>query len=124
MKLLISGPLAGQHGGEVVFQGSHEQLVKSPKSLTTKYLTGIEEIPVPDRRRKWTNSVQIVGARENNLKNISVKFPLNTLTVITGVSGSGKSSLISKILTPALTKILGGYGEKRGTTMLFWVIIK
>lgn len=108
------GPLAGQHGGEVVFQGSHEQLVKSPKSLTTKYLTGIEEIPVPDRRRKWTNSVQIVGARENNLKNISVKFPLNTLTVITGVSGSGKSSLISKILTPALTKILGGYGEKTG----------
>lgn len=108
------GPLAGQHGGEVVFQGSHEKLVKSPESLTTKYLTGLEEIPIPARRRKWTNSIKIVGARENNLKNIDVKFPLNTLTVITGVSGSGKSSLISKILTPALTKILGGYGEKTG----------
>ncbi|WP_163326083.1 excinuclease ABC subunit UvrA [Draconibacterium mangrovi] len=108
------GPMAGQHGGEVVFQGTHDDLVKNPQSLTTKYLTGIEDIPVPTRRRKWTNSIQVVGARENNLKNVTVKFPLNTLTVITGVSGSGKSSLISKILTPALTKILGGYGEKTG----------
>ncbi|WP_297093568.1 excinuclease ABC subunit UvrA [uncultured Draconibacterium sp.] len=108
------GPMAGQHGGEVVFQGTHTDLVKNPQSLTTKYLTGIEDIPVPAQRRKWTNSIQVVGARENNLKNVTVKFPLNTLTVITGVSGSGKSSLISKILTPALTKILGGYGEKTG----------
>ncbi|QIA08585.1 excinuclease ABC subunit UvrA [Draconibacterium halophilum] len=108
------GPMAGQHGGEVVFQGTHTDLVKNPKSLTTKYLTGIENIPVPKQRRKWTNAIEVVGARENNLKNISVKFPLNTLTVITGVSGSGKSSLISKILTPALTKILGEYGEKTG----------
>ena len=108
------GPMAGQHGGEVVFQGTHTELVKNPKSLTTKYLTGIENIPVPTQRRKWTNSIQVIGARENNLKNVTVKFPLNTLTVITGVSGSGKSSLISKILTPALTKILGGYGEKTG----------
>ncbi|WP_319480159.1 excinuclease ABC subunit UvrA [uncultured Draconibacterium sp.] len=108
------GPMAGQHGGEVVFQGTHADLVKNPKSLTTKYLTGIENIPVPAQRRKWTNSIQVIGARENNLKNVTVKFPLNTLTVITGVSGSGKSSLISKILTPALTKILGGYGEKTG----------
>nr|WP_319569806.1 excinuclease ABC subunit UvrA [uncultured Draconibacterium sp.] len=108
------GPMAGQHGGEVVFQGTHTDLIKNPKSLTTKYLTGIENIPVPTQRRKWTNSIQVIGARENNLKNVTVKFPLNTLTVITGVSGSGKSSLISKILTPALTKILGGYGEKTG----------
>jgi excinuclease ABC subunit A len=108
------GPMAGQHGGEVVFQGTHNELVKNPQSLTTKYLTGVENIPVPTRRRKWTNAIQVVGARENNLKNVTVKFPLNTLTVITGVSGSGKSSLISKILTPALTKILGGYGEKTG----------
>jgi excinuclease ABC subunit A len=106
--------MAGQHGGEVVFQGTHNELVKNPQSLTTKYLTGVENIPVPTRRRKWTNAIQVVGARENNLKNVTVKFPLNTLTVITGVSGSGKSSLISKILTPALTKILGGYGEKTG----------
>ena len=108
------GPLAGQHGGEVVFQGNHEELEKKPESLTTKYLTGIEKIEVPKQRRKWTNSIEIIGARENNLKNIRVRFPLNTMTVVTGVSGSGKSSLVTKILTPALTKILGGYGERTG----------
>ncbi len=108
------GPLAGQHGGEVVFQGNHEELAKKPESLTTKYLTGVEKIPVPERRRKWTNFIEVVGARENNLKNVRVKFPLNTMTVVTGVSGSGKSSLVTKILTPALTKILGGYGERTG----------
>lgn len=108
------GPLAGQHGGEVVFQGNHEELAKKPESLTTKYLTGVEKIAVPARRRKWTNFIEVVGARENNLKNIRVKFPLNTMTVVTGVSGSGKSSLVTKILTPALTKILGGYGERTG----------
>ncbi|RIJ45947.1 excinuclease ABC subunit A [Maribellus luteus] len=108
------GPLAGQHGGEVVFQGNHEELAKKPESLTTKYLTGVEKIPVPERRRKWTNFIEVVGARENNLKNIRVRFPLNTMTVVTGVSGSGKSSLVTKILTPALTKILGGYGERTG----------
>lgn len=108
------GPLAGQHGGEVVFQGNHQQLAEKPESLTTKYLTGIEKIKVPSQRRKWSNYIEIVGARENNLKNVTVKFPLNTMTVITGVSGSGKSSLVSKILTPALTKMLGGYGERTG----------
>lgn len=108
------GPLAGQHGGEVVFQGSHKELERKPESLTTKYLTGIEKIEVPARRRKWSNYIEITGARENNLKNIDVRFPLNTLTVVTGVSGSGKSSLVSKILFPALTKILGGYGERTG----------
>src|SRR5690554_4762257 len=104
------GPLAGQHGGEVVFQGSHKELERKPESLTTKYLTGVEKIEVPKQRRKWSNFIEILGARENNLKNISVKFPLNTITVVTGVSGSGKSSLVSKILFPALTKVLGGYG--------------
>jgi excinuclease ABC subunit A len=108
------GPLAGQHGGEVVFQGTHEELEKNPESLTTKYLTGIEKIEVPQQRRKWSNFVEILGARENNLKNLTIKFPLNTLTVVTGVSGSGKSSLVSKILFPALTKIMGGYGERTG----------
>ncbi len=108
------GPLAGQHGGEVVFQGNHTELEKKPESLTTKYLTGVEKIEVPKQRRKWTNFIEVVGARENNLRNVNVKFPLNTMTVVTGVSGSGKSSLVSKILTPALTKILGGYGERTG----------
>ncbi|SHF68515.1 Excinuclease ABC subunit A [Mariniphaga anaerophila] len=108
------GPFAGQHGGEVVFQGNHEELAKKPESLTTKYLTGIEKIEVPAQRRKWSNFIEILGARENNLKNLNVKLPLNTLTVITGVSGSGKSSLVSKILFPALTKLLGGYGERTG----------
>ena len=113
-EIIDIGPMAGRNGGTIVFQGNHTEILKRPESLTTKYLTGIEEIKVPERRRKWTNSIEIKGARENNLKNLTVKFPLNTLTVVTGVSGSGKSSLVSKILFPALTKILGGYGERSG----------
>ncbi len=113
-EIIDIGPLAGIHGGEIVFQGSHQQLKQNPNSLTTKYLLGTEKIEVPEYRRKWSNFVEIVGARENNLKNLRVKIPLNTLTVVTGVSGSGKSSLVSKILFPALTKLMGGYGEKSG----------
>ncbi|HKI88764.1 MAG TPA: hypothetical protein VKA38_07050, partial [Draconibacterium sp.] len=92
-EIIDIGPFAGQHGGEVVFQGNHTELEKKPDSLTTKYLTGEEKIEIPKQRRKWTNSIELVGARENNLKNLRIKFPLNTLTVVTGVSGSGKSSL-------------------------------
>ncbi len=113
-EIIDIGPLAGQHGGEVVFHGNHQQLKEKPESLTTKYLSGVEKIEIPKHRRKWTNCIEVVGARENNLKNLRLKFPLNTLTVVTGVSGSGKSSLVSKILFPALTKILGGYGERTG----------
>ncbi len=113
-EIIDIGPLAGQHGGEIVFQGNHELLEQKPESLTTKYLTGVEKIEVPQQRRKWSNYIEVVGARENNLKNLRVKFPLNTMTVVTGVSGSGKSSLVSKILSPALTKILGNYGERTG----------
>jgi len=113
-EIIDIGPYAGQHGGEVVFHGNHTELHKSPESLTTKYLTGEEKIEVPNQRRKWSNSIEIIGARENNLKNVTVKFPLNTMTVVTGVSGSGKSSLVSKVLSPALTKILGGYGDRTG----------
>lgn len=119
-QIIDIGPFAGQHGGEVVFQGTHDELEKKPDSLTTKYLTGIERIEVPKQRRKWSNSIDIIGARENNLKNLKVKFPLNTLTVVTGVSGSGKSSLVSKILFPALTKLLGGYGERTGHHDAIW----
>lgn len=108
------GPHAGTHGGEVVFAGDHEHLRQSGTSLTADYLTGRRSIELPAFRRKWNNYLEISGARENNLKNLKVKFPLNTITVVTGVSGSGKSSLVTQILYPALAKIIGGYGERTG----------
>ncbi len=108
------GPLAGRHGGEVVFEGSFAKLLKDDKSLTARYMNGIERIPVPSSRRKWSNYLKIEGARENNLDGIDVKFPLNVFTVVSGVSGSGKSTLISSILYPALNKRINGTGEKPG----------
>jgi len=109
------GPAAGVHGGELVFQGDINQLKTAKGSLTADYITGRKKIEVPSFRRKWTNSIEVIGAKENNLKNIDVKFPLNILTVITGVSGSGKSTLVSSILHPGLSKLLGNYlGKKTG----------
>jgi len=108
------GPMAGRHGGEVVFQGNHSALLREGKSLTARYMNGLDKIPVPPARRKWSNYIELKGARENNLTGIDVKFPLNVLTVVTGVSGSGKSSLVSSILFPALNKQLNGTGEKPG----------
>jgi excinuclease ABC subunit A len=108
------GPLAGRQGGEVVFAGTYKDLISKSDGLTAKYLTNREKIEIPRLRRKWTDSIEIIGAHENNLKNINVKIPLNILTVVTGVSGSGKSSLVKNILYPALSKIIGGYGEKSG----------
>ncbi|MFA5587813.1 MAG: excinuclease ABC subunit UvrA [Mariniphaga sp.] len=113
-QIIDIGPFAGQHGGKVVFQGTLEELEQKPESLTTKYLTGKEKIEVPKFRRKCRNAIEVVGARENNLKNINIKFPLNTLTAVTGVSGSGKSSLVSEILFPAVAKTLGEYSERSG----------
>jgi excinuclease ABC subunit A len=107
------GPMAGSLGGEVVFSGTHADLLLS-NGLTAKYLTGREVIPVPAKRRTWKAHIEINGARENNLKNISVKFPLDVMTVVTGVSGSGKSTLVKRILYPAVQKHLGGYGEQTG----------
>ncbi len=107
------GPMAGSLGGEVVFSGKHNDLLRSD-SLTAKYLTGREEIPVPTKRRKWKHYVEIKSASENNLQHLNVKFPLDVMTVVTGVSGSGKSTLVRKILYPAFTKQLGGYGEQTG----------
>ena len=105
------GPGAGIKGGEVVFSGSPRQLVESRDSLTGAYLSGRRMIPVPTARRKGNGkSVSIKGARLNNLKNISAKIPLGTFTCVTGVSGSGKSSLINGILYPALSRHL--YGSK------------
>ena len=107
------GPEAGTFGGELVAQGTFEEILKST-SLTAKYLNGELEIKTPRIRRKWSNYIEILGARENNLQNIDVKFPLECLTVVTGVSGSGKSTLVKKILFPAMQKKLDGIGEKAG----------
>ncbi|HYK75775.1 MAG TPA: excinuclease ABC subunit UvrA [Daejeonella sp.] len=109
------GPQAGTHGGELVFAGSFTEILKDKNSLTGQYLSGQEKIAIPSRRRKWNDYVEIKGARENNLKNVSVKFPLNVLTVVSGVSGSGKTSLVKRILQPALQKAIGNYsGEQTG----------
>lgn len=108
------GPLAGENGGNVVFSGTFSQLQDADNSLTAKYLTGEMKIEVPRTRRKWTNYIELSGVRENNLKGFNIKFPLNVMVAVTGVSGSGKSSLIKRILYPALKKIYGGYGDKTG----------
>jgi excinuclease ABC subunit A len=113
-EIIDIGPRAGQHGGEVVFQGAFRKLEATPDSLTTQYLNGTRKIETPTSRRSWNNAIEIVGARENNLQNLNVKIPLNILHVITGVSGSGKSSLMKKVLYPALKKIKGGYADKTG----------
>lgn len=105
------GPKAGRLGGEVVYQGDVANLNKKSDSYTVKYLTGKEKIDVPNPRRKWNNYIEVKGARQNNLKNIDVKFPLNVMTVVTGVSGSGKSSLICEVLYNALLKV---YKESSG----------
>ena len=113
-EIIDIGPEAGEHGGELVFQGSFGDLAKDNKSYTALYLTGRKEIPVPERRRNWRDFIEIKGAVEHNLKNIDVKIPLNILNVITGVSGSGKSTLVSDILYPALKRRYGGYADKTG----------
>ena len=112
-EIIDIGPEAGTFGGEVVAAGSFEDLLNS-NSLTAGYLNGTLEISVPQKRRPWTNSINIVGARQNNLKNINVSFPLGVFTAVTGVSGSGKSTLVKKILYPALAREVGSYGSKPG----------
>ena len=107
------GPEAGTFGGELVAQGTFDEILNA-SSLTAQYLNGELEIKTPRIRRKWSNYIEILGAREHNLQNINVKFPLECLTVITGVSGSGKSTLVKKILFPAMQKKLDGVGEKAG----------
>ena len=114
-QIIDIGPEAGRLGGELIFQGSGPEIMHHPVSLTGKYLSGKLNIPVPAHRRGWHDYIEIKGASQNNLKQIDVKFPLNVLTVISGVSGSGKSSLVRSILYPALRKHLGGYAEKTGS---------
>ena len=128
--LIDIGPDAGRLGGEIVFQGSmssviahdikeqkalNEKLLKDyPRSYTIKYLSGEDTIPVPKSRRPWNMAIEIRGARMNNLKGIDVKFPLNVLNVVTGVSGSGKSSLVKGILYPALKRHLNEVADSPG----------
>jgi len=108
------GPLAGRLGGKLVFQGPPEQIAHVAESYTGQFLLQKDYIQIPEKRRKWNNFIEIQGARENNLKNLHVRFPLNILTLITGVSGSGKSSLVKNILTPALNRHYKRMGNKAG----------
>ena len=107
------GPEAGTHGGNLMFTGTYDDIIKDGNSLTGRYLSGKEEIAIPKSRRKWNDFIEIKGARENNLKHVSAKFPLGVLTVVTGVSGSGKTSLVKRILAPALQKTLGNYNAEQ-----------
>lgn len=113
-QIIDIGPKAGKFGGEIVFQGTHADLLAAKNSLTADYLTGRIQIPVPERRRKLNSKILIKGARENNLKNIDVSIPLNGLICISGVSGSGKSTLIKQIFHPAMLKALGKSSNKIG----------
>lgn len=109
------GPQAGRLGGEVVYQGTLDGLEKAENSYTAKYLTGRETIPVPAHRRLWHNYIEIEGAVHNNLKNITVRFPLYAMTVVTGVSGSGKSSLVRDVFYRSLARCYDEEGEMPGT---------
>jgi len=112
-EIIDLGPEAGSHGGHLVFQGDAKALTKA-NTLTSDYLNHVKSVSDKTEIRTSNNYINVFGARENNLKGVDCKFPLNAMTVVSGVSGSGKSSLIKKIVYPSLMKKLGGYGEKTG----------
>jgi excinuclease ABC subunit A len=108
------GPLASHLGGEVIAEGDYDEIIGNPNSLTGKYLNGILSIDAPKKVRKWSSSITVEGARQHNLKDITVEFPLNVLCVVSGVSGSGKTTLIKHILYPGLKKMQGEPTDKVG----------
>jgi excinuclease ABC subunit A len=112
--IIDMGPLASHLGGEVIAEGDYDAIINNKESLTGKYLSGVLNIEPPKNIRKWNRSIKVEGARQNNLKNITVEFPLNTLCVISGVSGSGKTTLVKQILYPALQKLKGEFIDKAG----------
>ena len=123
------GPGAGEHGGEVIAEGTAKEIMKNPKSITGAYLSGKMKVPVPKERRKPTGYLKVIGAKQNNLKNIDVDIPLGVMTCVTGVSGSGKSSLVNEILYKTLARklnraktISGEHKEIQGIDQLDKVI--
>ncbi|MFO8054512.1 MAG: excinuclease ABC subunit UvrA [Bacteroidales bacterium] len=113
-QLIDIGPEAGIYGGELIDQGNYQEIMQRKKGLTGQYLAGKKEIRIPANRRKWKDYIRVEGASHNNLKNIDVNIPLQVLTVVSGVSGSGKTSLVKDVFFMALKKMLGGYAGKTG----------